>query len=367
MPARKSKPYLRGWYRRTPRGTWAAGVYRGLKQYRKTLPTETAARAWIELTLASLDTHSAPLSPYSTQDARQALTILPAGITLTEAARFYAEARGPVRSVPLDEAITQFLAEKTSAGLRPRSLRLLRSQLHHLTEHISGPLDDISPSSLVSWLDSHGYAGKTRAGYRGTLSAFFGWCVRMGYRRGNPAIAITPPVLDQQLPGILSVEDVSIVFRAAHARRSILIPYLALGFFAGLRTAELERLEWGALAAEHIHIGPAVAKSRQQRFVSVSQNLRAWLDEYRGTGPICPVDPTTRGEALLSLRRAAGITIWPHNAARHSFATYHLALHQDAPRTAHELGHANPAMLYQHYRNLATPADARAYFDIRPD
>jgi integrase len=51
---------------------------------------------------------------------------------------------------------------------------------------------------------------------------------------------------------------------------------------------------------------------------------------------------------------------------RHSFATYHLAYFQDAGKTAHELGHHNPDMLFAHYRNLATEAQGREWFSIFP-
>lgn len=65
-------------------------------------------------------------------------------------------------------------------------------------------------------------------------------------------------------------------------------------------------------------------------------------------------------------RAESGIT-WPSNACRHSFASYHLAMNQDAAATALQLGHANTAVLFQHYRELATPETAKAYFDIAPD
>ena len=65
-------------------------------------------------------------------------------------------------------------------------------------------------------------------------------------------------------------------------------------------------------------------------------------------------------------RKEAGIK-WPSNAARHSFASYHLALQQDAAKTALQLGHTNTAVLFQHYRELARPEDAEAYFAITPD
>ena len=86
----------------------------------------------------------------------------------------------------------------------------------------------------------------------------------------------------------------------------------------------------------------------------------------RTAAPLSPVKIKARTFRLQAIRQAASIDTWPNNAMRHSYATYHLALHQDAPRTAHELGHTGPGMLYRHYRNLATQADARRYFRITP-
>lgn len=54
------------------------------------------------------------------------------------------------------------------------------------------------------------------------------------------------------------------------------------------------------------------------------------------------------------------------NCLRHSFATYHLALHRDATKTAYLLTHSKPTMLYQHYAGRATKAEAEAYFAITP-
>ncbi|ACB75217.1 hypothetical protein Oter_1934 [Opitutus terrae PB90-1] len=63
--------------------------------------------------------------------------------------------------------------------------------------------------------------------------------------------------------------------------------------------------------------------------------------------------------------RLAGIQN-PGNVLRHSFCSYHVAKHKDAARTAVILCHANPRMLYQHYKGRATAADATKYFQILP-
>jgi integrase len=91
--------------------------------------------------------------------------------------------------------------------------------------------------------------------------------------------------------------------------------------------------------------------------------LAKWLTAYPPYGQI--TGPNFRHE-LDYVIDAAGIRPWPQNALRHSFATYYLALSQDAAKTAHELGHASPDMLYKHYRGLSTQAAAKAYFGIFP-
>jgi integrase len=63
---------------------------------------------------------------------------------------------------------------------------------------------------------------------------------------------------------------------------------------------------------------------------------------------------------------AAGLTRWPKNGLRHSFASYRLAAIHDAPRVASELGHTSPQMLYSTYRELVLPEETERYWKIAP-
>jgi hypothetical protein len=56
---------------------------------------------------------------------------------------------------------------------------------------------------------------------------------------------------------------------------------------------------------------------------------------------------------------------WPHNVARHSFVSYHLAQFQAANKTALEAGHSEQ-MLFAHYRALVTPGAAAEFWSIVP-
>ena len=66
----------------------------------------------------------------------------------------------------------------------------------------------------------------------------------------------------------------------------------------------------------------------------------------------------------LRVAAQAGIT-WKQNMLRHSFITYRLAEIQDVNRVALEAGNS-PQMIFRHYRELATPEQARTWFSIAP-
>jgi integrase len=50
---------------------------------------------------------------------------------------------------------------------------------------------------------------------------------------------------------------------------------------------------------------------------------------------------------------ARWLTGWPHNCLRHSFASYHLAIREDAGATAYQMGHTNPGTLYRNTPGLS--------------
>ena len=57
----------------------------------------------------------------------------------------------------------------------------------------------------------------------------------------------------------------------------------------------------------------------------------------------------------------------PPNAARHCFASYHIAYKRDAAQTAFLLGHPNGALLYNTYRELVTFEEAEEFWNLLPD
>ena len=110
-----------------------------------------------------------------------------------------------------------------------------------------------------------------------------------------------------------------------------------------------------------------MAKRHRSRNVDIEPVLLAWLFRYQQpSGLVGPTNETTYNRKRKKILDKVKLAKWPNNAARHSYATYHLALHEDAAKTAHQLGHKDIGVLYRHYRGLARRQDAEKYWKIGP-
>src|ERR1700745_2816641 len=78
------------------------------------------------------------------------------------------------------------------------------------------------------------------------------------------------------------------------------------------------------VAAEH-------AKGARRRLIEMSENLKDWLLAYaERSGKLWALSHMEFYRGLETARAKAGISKWPSNALQHSYASYHLAFHQNA-------------------------------------
>jgi integrase len=85
---------------------------------------------------------------------------------------------------------------------------------------------------------------------------------------------------------IFTAEEMTLLLALAPAN---LVPFLAIGGFAGLRTAEIERLDWSKVDLEggYITVDASIAKTNSRRLVPIAPNLKAWLAGHkRPHGPV---------------------------------------------------------------------------------
>jgi integrase len=90
-------------------------------------------------------------------------------------------------------------------------------------------------------------------------------------------------------------------------------------------------------------------------------------------GKIVPGDNDQLAEGqinrwLREVRPLAGLTEWPNNALRHSFASHACAMHDDFAKVAAWLGHArDPRLLVTRYRHAVAKDAGKKWFDVTPD
>jgi integrase len=139
---------------------------------------------------------------------------------------------------------------------------------------------------------------------------------------------------------------------------------MVLVFFCGVCVDEVECLDWKdiRLDGDKSIVDLRKTKKRRRRINEIPENAVHWLRLCASTGRVAPGNYTKR---MQRLRKKAGIP-YPQNAARHCFASYHLERFGDAAKTAIILGHRNPSLLYQTYREVVTYEDAARYFEIVP-
>jgi integrase len=331
------------------------------------------------------------LSDQLRMDALAAAEILkPFEKSLAEAAKFYAEhLKQERRSEKVSLAVKDFLSAKEHDELRPRYLKDLRIRLNRFGETFGErTIAEISAGEINAWL--RGFKPFNRNTVRLRISALFSYAVERKWCRDNPVEEVKKVKASATI-GILAPEQFATVLEAASETT---LPYWLLGGFAGLRRAEIERLEWKDIhfdlakyrafnqavangdkeaiakaekqwrASALIEVPALKAKTASRRFVQIQDNLAAWLEPYIGrTGDVCP--PNLR-KLLEADRTAAGLKKWQSNALRHGFASYHLAKFKDAAKLALELGHTKQDLLFRHYRELVKPEQAEKYWNIRP-
>jgi integrase len=288
------------------------------------------------------------------------------GWTLPDAVRFIEEQGKSAPSLPLSELVRLFLEEKASINCRPRYLAKLRNTMElFLAGRRETSAGKVSAADIRDFLNRNGWKSPTRKSYLIDLRALFNFGVRQKAVRDNPAMAVEMPILDDKPPGILPVADWKRLLETCQRTDPGLLTFVGLCLFAGLRTDEALRISPDDLLRDSVEIKGHKAKTRQRRLVPLTPQLRSWLDAGLSTGGTFP--PLNWQRRWKSVREKAGIfRKYPHNAARHSFVSFHLAKYQDAAQTAYLAGHSEQ-MLFGHYRELVEKADADIFFGLLPE
>jgi integrase len=309
-------------------------------------------------------------------DARDRLA--PYGVSLTAVVAEFVRRRGSA-NVSVEDVAAQFIASRMKLGRSGKHLSSLRRLFARFGEAFPGErLADLTSAQVEDWLHELSVGPVTVNTYRSLLHSLFEFGVRRKFCSENPVKAVERMTVKADEVGILTPAQLR---KLLDLSRDDVRATIALGAFAGIRPEEIARLTWEEISLEKglITITAAKSKTAQHRYVKILPCLDAWLRPLIASGPIQQhnfrrrYDETRRiaGFALRGNRRKRrnddeSLVPWPHDALRHSFASYHLAKFQNAPALALELGHQSNALIFSNYRRRVTESEAVEYFNLLP-
>jgi integrase len=268
-----------------------------------------------------------------------------------------------IRPISVGDVVKELLATKTASGRARHYLSDLRNRLDRFTTAFARPLNDVSAADIERFL--HGLTVSARS--RNNFRAVIGTLIRFGQRRGY---------VSKEHPGIIGIDRSSYVPRDVavftpdairtllKVARPELVPALAIGAFAGVRSEEIKRLRWEDVRLDegHIEIRAANAKTKVRRLIPVSPNLRTWLATLaKPSGPISPF--SNLQNQFLKLARRARVR-WVRNGLRHSYVSYRTAQCGNVATVSLEAGNS-PTIIARNYLRCVTPAAAEQWFAVK--
>lgn len=119
---------------------------------------------------------------------------------------------------------------------------------------------------------------RSRNNYRNAIGTLFHFAVTRGYV-AKGAVDVESIAVAKEDTGAIKIFRPEEMDRVLKATQPELIPFLAIGAFAGLRHAEIQRLDWSEIRIESgfIEVKASKAKTAARRLVPITDNLRKWL------------------------------------------------------------------------------------------
>lgn len=366
------------------RGTWEAGfTIPGRSRDKATGPTERDCREAACGKIAALLDPDALAVWNDEESAKRILAEF--GVTLTEAARFYASQH----SIPIIKATVR---EVRDAWLKRIRERKRKKQYHHhrssaqRTERFVARFGDRQISSITSVelihfqdeLESAVGSRTVRNIYDATKS-LFRYARERGYLapdRLSAAEQVKRPTAEPGKKGIFTVEEMQALLDAAWGYAMPGAFAMATVAFGSNRSEELckqdadapleHRLCWEDFrwnGKRYVDIRLEVAKTWEPRKAGLPSNLARMLMPHRASGPLYSGRRLDLAYAAIAAK--AGVT-WKCNGLRHSCLTYDVLLAHNATEVALRSGNSI-AMIEAHYLNTsATKEQALQWFSLRP-
>jgi integrase len=295
-----------------------------------------------------------------------AFQILGGKTSITEACRDWIKRNSTeCPKIKIPDAVKLFKDEAETDNKSDERQKQFRIVLDRFAESLTDEAHTVTPGVISGYLAKLPLSERSKKNHRDVIGSFNRWLILKGYLpKGMDWLENVQKYSGRKLApiAIYTPDELVKLLQAA----GDMTPFIAIGAFAGLRHAEISRLDWSEIDLDDgfIEVKAIKSKTGERRLVPIHDNLKKWLLPYHQKGGKV-IAYVNINKQLAKVARRAGIK-WKHNALRHSYISYRVAECADIPRVADEAGNS-PQMIRQHYLRRVKPALATQWFSILPE
>jgi len=319
----------------------------------------------------------APLHVAAGEYASAVETLGGAG-SLTQAVQFFLHnSIRPEMTRTVSQVVEEFLVAKRANGLSETYINDATWRLRRFAGDFQTSIAHVCTRDIEQWLAKLTTGLVTRSNFRRHIITLFNFARRRGYLprdRETEAHWLEKPKLKSKPIEVFTPGELAEILAVAEGQSKLAI---IIGAFTGIRSAEILRLRWDNFNWEEqvIDIGCDQTKTASRRLVPILPPLVEWIQPFVQTsGPVlnyslavCLAEGFGTVAKKVTKARGEGARpfAWKQNALRHSYASYRLAITNDAAQVALELGNS-PQKLFSNYRKVVTRSQAIAWFSVMP-
>jgi integrase len=219
------------------------------------------------------------------------------------------------------------------------------------------------------------FTNQTKRNRLTKIKQFFNYCGEKPreWVKENPCDGITITAEIKEVEILTNAQAIALLEAAMKEKkkfREMMVPYLVLGLFAGLRPEEAQKMQWQWIEPQNengvaqVKVPAEISKISESRYAELSENgweiLQPYMKERGAIG--------WSRRAFRRIRDKAGFVekTWPADSIRHTYASNWLAIHKKRAHLAEIMGNS-PAIIRKHYKRALPINDAEAYFKITLD
>lgn len=273
---------------------------------------------------------------------------------------------GGLLSCTVAEAATRYEKEKTNLGIKVNA-GIKRTIPRFAEKFAQNQLASVTPVAINAWLDQF-KRPSTRNSHRKRIVAFFNWA-RKAQLVPMDTLTAAERTDSAREPRsgvqIVTPAQLKTALFLIQQKKPEYVPALVLASFCGLRRAEVHGPDWKDILVERgfVRVTAAKPNTPAHRLVPLCEAAKQWLKKFQQlpAGPVCTSLAIDR---IRDICRTAGLDL-ADNGLRHSFITYRVAETGNVAATSIEAGNS-AAIIFRHYRELATKDEASDWFGLSP-